>query len=378
MILRSNRFTAPVFDWRRGPLHAQLDPSGGPLFLLKPARLLAAIVLASGLITAAVSTPASATSCPSPTVTVSTAAGLHTALAAAAPGDSIALDPGTYTGLFVTSVDGTSSAPVWLCGPSTAVLDGGSITGGYGLHLNGASWWHVQGFSVTNGQKGVIVDAADHVTVEGLTVHDVGDEAIHLRTNTVDSLVTGNTIYGTGLRRDTFGEAVYVGSSDANWGVLTGGQPDRSDRNVVSYNTIWDVSAEAVDVKEGTTGGQVIGNVMDGELLAHSGITDRFKDADSWVDIKGNDYLISGNTGVHSLLTGYETHRRNMIKKGLGDWGLRNEFTGNSADVQAPVGPDPSRGFFIHDPSTSANIVRCNNVVSNAATFASYGVTCVP
>ena len=346
---------------------------------LHPARLLAAVMLASGLISAAVSTPASATVCPTATVTVANKADLHAALAAAVPGTVIELAPGVYDDKFVATTPGTAADPVWLCGPTSAVLDDGSISGGYGLHLAGASYWHLRGFTITGAQKGLVVDAAHHVTVEGLTVHDVGDEAIHLRTNTTDSLVTGNTIYGTGLRRDTFGEAVYVGSSDANWGVLTGGQPDRSDRNVVSYNTIWDVSAEAVDVKEGTTGGQVIGNIMDGTLLAHSGITDRFKDADSWVDIKGNDYLISGNVGVHSLLTGYETHRRNMIKKGLGDWGLRNVFDGNSADVQGVTGgPDPTRGFFIHDPSTSANVVRCNNVVTNAQVFASWGVTCVP
>lgn len=349
---------------------------GEPLSLHKPARVLAALLLGAGLITAAVASPASATSCPTPTVTVSDAAGLHAALAASVPGDSIELAAGTYTGLFVATVDGTGSAPIWLCGPSTAVLDGGSITGGYGLHLNGASWWHLQGFSVTNGQKGVVVDAAEHVTVEGLTVHDVGDEAIHLRTNTVDSLVTGNVIYGTGLRRDTFGEGVYIGSSDANWGILTGGQPDRSDRNVVSYNTMWDLSAEGVDVKEGTTGGTVVGNSFDGTLLAHAGITDREKDADSWIDVKGNGYLVSGNVGVHSLLTGYETHHRNLTKNGLGNWGLNNVFDGNSADVQAPV--SGSRGFFIHDPSTTNNVVKCNNTVINADTFASWGVTCVP
>ena len=47
------------------------------------------------------------------------------------------------------------------------------------------------------------------------------------RKNTTDSLVTGNEIFDTGNRREKFGEGVYIGSSDANWGALTGGHGSR-------------------------------------------------------------------------------------------------------------------------------------------------------
>ena len=40
---------------------------------------------------------------------------------------------------------------------------------------------------------------------------------------------------------------------------ITDCEPDRSDRNVVAGNTISDTTAESIDIKEGTTGGTVVG-----------------------------------------------------------------------------------------------------------------------
>src|SRR5689334_11741512 len=94
------------------------------------------------------------------TIDVSTAAQLKTALAGAKPGDTIKLADGTYTGNFKTTVSGSSSAPITLTGSAAAVLTAG---GGYGLHLNGASYWQVKGITVTGGQKGIMIDSATRV-----------------------------------------------------------------------------------------------------------------------------------------------------------------------------------------------------------------------
>ncbi|MEU4602940.1 chondroitinase-B domain-containing protein [Kribbella sp. NPDC023972] len=75
---------------------------------------------------------------------MSTAAQLKSALTNAGPGDTIKLADGTYTGNFKTTVSGTSSAPITLTGSANAVL---KSTGGYGLHLNGSSYWNVRGVS---------------------------------------------------------------------------------------------------------------------------------------------------------------------------------------------------------------------------------------
>lgn len=313
----------------------------------------ALLVVAAGMM--APRSAAADTGCPAATVTAHTTSELAAALADAQPGDVITIADGTYNGTWTATTPGTETAPIWLCGGPSAVLTDDGIRGSYGLWLNGASWWHLYGFSVTDAQKGVVVDAAQHVTVEALTVHDVGDEGIHLRTNTTDSTVTGNTVYDTGLRRDKFGEGVYIGSANGNWSVYTNGQPDRSDRNTVSGNTIYATTAEAVDIKEGTTGGTVTGNTFDGTGQTLDG-------ADSWVDAKGNDWVISSNTGHHSLGDGFQAHHNKLTKLGLGDWGLRNTFTGNTADVQGP-----GYGFWIHDASTTGNVVKCDNTVTAAA-----------
>ncbi|MEO3856202.1 right-handed parallel beta-helix repeat-containing protein [Acrocarpospora sp. B8E8] len=321
---------------------------------MRYARILAAAVLALGLL----SLPATAHAdgpCPAATVTVASEVQLTAALGAAVPGDVIHIQDGVYADGWAASTPGTEADPIWLCGGPGAVLTDDGISSGYGLHLVGADWWHLYGFTVTDAQKGVIVDGSAHVTVEALTVHGVGDEGIHLRAFTTDSLVTGNTIYDTGNRREKFGEGVYIGSSDANWGALTGGLPDASDRNTITGNTIYDTTAESIDIKEGTSDGIASGNSFDGSGQTEEG-------ADSWVDVKGNGWLITGNTGVHSLLDGFQTHHRNLTKSGLGDWGLGNVFTGNAADVQGP-----GRGFYVHDPSTTGNVVACGNTVTGAA-----------
>ena len=92
---------------------------------------------------------------------MSSASELTRALAAARPGEEIVLAAGTYDGNFTASHSGTPAAPVTLCGPRSAVLDGGSISRGYTLHLDHASWWRVEGFTVEGGQKGIVADGSD-------------------------------------------------------------------------------------------------------------------------------------------------------------------------------------------------------------------------
>jgi hypothetical protein len=240
---------------------------------------------------------------------------------------------------------GTPEQPVFLCGSEAAVLDGGDVEDGYVLHLDGAQHWRLVGFSVTNGQKGVMADSTVGTVVQGLTVHGIGDEAIHLRDNSTDNVVLANTIRETGLRRDDYGEGVYVGTAVSNWCTYTNCQPDRSDRNVIKDNDIAEVTSEAIDLKEGTTGGAVIGNTFDGS---------RVTGADSWVDVKGNNYLIQGNTGTTAPQDGFQTHQI------LAGWGDFNVFRDNDGVVDGP-------GSGISSWPPGSNVVTCDNTVSGAA-----------
>jgi hypothetical protein len=283
--------------------------------------------------------------CPEGTV-VATADALRDALAAAAPGDVIQLAPGRYAGEFRMTASGTPERPITLCGGPQSVLDGGGIDGGYVVHLDHATHWRLVGFAVTNGQKGVMADGTVGSVIQGLIVTRIGDEAIHLRNFSTDNLVTGNVVDTTGLRREKFGEGIYIGTAESNWCDITGCQPDRSDRNVVEGNTIRNTTAEAIDVKEGTTGGVVRGNTFDGSAITDDG-------ADSWVDIKGNEWLIEGNSGVNSPLDGFQTHEI------LDGWGNRNVFRGNAAVVNGP-------GFGFSLTPARDNVVTCDNTASGA------------
>ena len=301
--------------------------------------------LPSATVPAAPDSRATPVDCSGATVEVATAADLTAALEAARPGDVIVMAPGNYVGEFGATASGTEDSPITLCGPRDAVLNGGDWKGDYVFHLDGATHWHLKGFSVTNGQKGVMADGTVGSTIEGLTVFHIGDEAIHLRKHSTDNLIVGNDVSDTGLRREKFGEGIYIGTAESNWETITGGSPDNSDRNVIEGNVIHGTTSESIDIKEGTTGGIVRGNSFDGAAIVA---------ADSWVDVKGNEWVIEDNTGVNSPLDGFQTH-----EIGNGGWGTRNVFRGNTADVNGP-------GFGFSLTPERDNVVACDNKVSAA------------
>lgn len=283
-------------------------------------------------------------SCGEATVRVASTAQLADALLAVRPGDTIALDAGVYIGRFVASVTGTADAPITLCGPVDAILDGNDVDGGYVLHLDTVSHWIVQGFTIRGGQKGLMADGVTHSVIRGLTVSEIGDEGIHLRATSTDNLVTDNTISDTGMRKPKFGEGIYIGTAESNWCDISDCEPDRSDRNVIENNTILRTTAESIDIKEGTSEGVVRGNSFDGADIT---------DADSWVDVKGNDWLIVDNVGTNAPLDGFQTHE---IVDG---WGTRNVFRDNSAAVLAA-------GFGYSLTPELENVVECGNTASDA------------
>lgn len=287
--------------------------------------------------------------CPSATTQVATAEQLTAALAAAKPGDVIALADGTYAGNFVATAQGTREQPIFLCGGAGAVLDAGGIKEEYVLHLDGAAWWRVVGITVHNGQKGVMLDATQQSVLQGLTVETTGDEAVHLRRSSSDNVVRDSTIRDTGHRRAKFGEGIYVGTAISNWGQISDSEPDHSDRNLILDNQISATTAESVDLKEGTSQGVVSGNTFDGSALTG---------ADSWLDAKGNDWQITGNTGAHSPVDGFQNHD---VAEG---WGRGNAFTGN---VGSDLATDDEEGVLIGLHPDRETVVGCDNRVTDGS-----------
>jgi hypothetical protein len=201
--------------------------------------------------------------------------------------------------------------------------------------------------------------------MDSLAAHDIGAEGVHFRDNTTNSVLQRSPVYATGLSKPQFGEGVYVGSAVSNWGKYSGGSPDASNGNQILDNTITNTGAEDIDLKEGTVGGTVQGNHLGAEGIAGK------NSADSWIDVKGNGWLIVGNTGTNPtdnphLVDGFQTH---VLVDGAGEG---NDFRDNVIDL----GNAPGYGINVTSPGSTHNVVRCDNTVRGAALGLS-NVTCV-
>lgn len=317
---------------------------------------------ASASASASPSASATGTGSSGPVVQVSTASQLSSALNKAVPGETIQLAAGTYTGEFSPAISGTAAAPITLTGPATAILSGYNTSSGYAVHLE-ASYWVLSGFSVTTAQKGVVLDGADHDVLNGLHVSNIGDEGIHLRAFSSNDTIENSTVSNTGVYQAGYGEGIYVGSAQSNWGTYSGGQPDTSNDNLIENNTLGPgITAENIDVKEGTTGGTIEGNSFNatGEAGANSAV--------AWVDIKGNDYTVTGNTGIDAYQQGI------LVEQLYTGFGCGNVFAHNNLDLGTAIG----YGFDVKDQtacSANPNIVYASNTVTGGAGASTIPIT---
>src|SRR5262249_16192643 len=148
-----------------------------------------------------------------------TSAGLQAALQNAQPGDTIHLASGTYPGRFTAMQSGTADNPICLIGLGDAVLDGGNPTAGYGLYLNQVDYWVLQGFTVTNSRKGIMLDESNHNILDHLVLYGIGEEAVHFRLSSSTNVIQESQIHDTGLLTPGVGEGVYIGSAVSHWAV---------------------------------------------------------------------------------------------------------------------------------------------------------------
>jgi hypothetical protein len=210
----------------------------------------------------------------------------------------------------------------------------------------------------------VVVDNSQHVTIDGLQVNTIGAEAIHFRSSSADGIVRNSTIENTGTVKPQFGEGIYLGSAKSNWACYgNSGGVDRGDRAQVLNNRVGpNVRAEHIDVKEGTVNGVLSGNTFNGTGIAGE------NSADSWIDVKGTDYRIEGNTGSFrepgTFANGYETHSP-VEGAGCGNvWRTNESDLGGVGDYAIDI----------------TNVSKCKNnpnvvYASNTASGAKKGLT---
>lgn len=293
-------------------------------------------------------------------IVVSNSTELKNILVIAKPGDSIVLKDGIYYGKFMISaaVSGTQKSPITLSGTRNAILDAGTIETGYVLSLK-ANFWRIKNITLKNGLKGLVTDGANYNLIDGIFVTKIGEEAVHFRTFSGHNTIQNSEITYTGLKRPGYGEGIYIGTAVSNWPKISNGEPDKCDSNQVIGNKIGPyVAAECVDIKEGTTGGIIRRNTFDAQ-----GITGA-NSADSWIDVKGNAYLIEDNIGNNTqpsvLKDGYQ------VNCAYSGWGCYNIFKNNVCNVNAD-----GYGFNIRLKSSKGeavgNKIYNNNKINNAA-----------
>jgi hypothetical protein len=302
-------------------------------------------------------------------INVSTATQLNNALANAQPGHVITLADGIYIrsgGFKVTAgINGTISKPIKLVGTSKAVISCNNLASGYGFSMLGNDYWILEGFTVRQSSKGIMLDYSNHNVLKNLRVVNSGGEAIHLRKFSSYNSVSGCFIDSTG--RDAadaasgFAEGIYIGSAESNWATYTNSKPDTCNFNTITGNTFGDVVlSENIDIKEGTSYGVLSFNSFNGKGCNGN------NSADSWIDMKGNYYSIECNSGINNHPTGdgLQTH------VAVAGWGDYNTFSNNTLNVNAS-------GYGINIVSTSSKGTAIHNKVcdNNVATLAGKGMT---
>jgi hypothetical protein len=269
------------------------------------------------------------------TITVASSAQLAAALKAVKPGQTIALKDGTYTGSnVIAAVNGTASAPITITGSRKAILTTGSASSGYGLHITG-DYYKILGLSVTNSGKGIVLDGSIRTLISGVDVGRTGTEGVHFRAGSSDGIIENSIIHDVGTTTPEYGEGIYIGSAKSNWAKIMGSATvmDKTDRIVVRNNQIKNTPAEGIDIKEGTVDGLVTGNVFTN--AGYSGV--HF--GDSWMDVKGNNYKITGNSGTGAKLDAFQVHTQ------MAGWGINNTFTGNTV-----LGGVPGHEVWVSSP----------------------------
>ena len=292
-------------------------------------------------------------------VDVSTVEELFSAMRNAQPGDVIRVAEGTYdyttyqgAQKIDTSAEGTETAPITLTAAdpeNPPVITGTSEEHGYVIQITG-DYWILENLKLTTAQKGIVLDNSNHSIIRNCEVYNTGAEAIAIRDGSSYCIVKDSYIHDTGTITPGYGEGVYIGSAKS-----TTGFDYKCDYNTVDGCTFKNIAAEHVDVKEYTTGTEIMNCTFYGDGMTGA------NNAGSFVDIAGNDVNVHDNIGYRNgntnIVAAFELHEQ------VSGWGYHCIFTGNTVYMDQPYGAvDTTRRMYVVDGWYSDFSVRNNQV----------------
>lgn len=292
-------------------------------------------------------------------VDVSTTEALFIAMRGAKPGDVIRVASGTYdyttyqgAQKIDTAAEGTQAAPITLTAAdpqNPPVITGSSTENGYVIQITG-DYWILENLKITTSQKGIVLDNSNHSVIRNCEVYNIGAEAIAIRDGSSYCTVKDSYIHHTGTVTPGYGEGIYIGSAQSVTGF-----DYQCDYNTVDGCTFQNVAAEHIDVKEYTTGTEIMNCTFYGDGMAGANY------AGSFIDIAGNDVNVHDNIGYRNqnaqIVAAFELH--NQVE----DWGYHCIFTNNTLYMDRPYGEvDTTRRMYVVDGWYSDFSVKNNQV----------------
>ena len=249
----------------------------------------------------------------------------------AVPGDLIYVLPGLYGvkvmgkrryRMSILNKNATEEDPITVCGPSTAIINQGDFNGPTIVQITNSSYINIVGMTLKMAQKAIEVDNGFRIRLHRITIKMLGREAIHFRRGSTQNVVSHCTITNTGNVNKGNGEGVYIGTDDDDF-------IDPCSRNHVLYNHIGPgVKSEGIDLKQYTSEGLILKNVLNGNALSGEHF------ATATISVKGNGYKVLQNIGLAT--------REDMFKvvKHVGNTtqGTGNFLAGNKCPNGVPSG----------------------------------------
>lgn len=253
-------------------------------------------------------------------------------------GDTLYVKAGTYNeNVFINRPSGTPGTPTMLQtfpGHTVTILGNGVDTGR--VKIADTSFITFDGFIITNFNQGLFIDNSHNIIVQNVTVHNVGQEGIHVRLDSSFVTIQDSTVHDT--RQWQFnGEGIYIGTG-------SGGPLDNTNNITIKNNEIFNVRDEAIELKPGTHD-----CIVDGNLIHEAG-TDPAWPATDGAGIEVNqatagvqnwpanpNHIIRNNT-LHNSKT--------AIRAGTGSTVYNNLIY----DI-----PDPFFGIYINNIAGDAN-----------------------